>query len=156
MTHFIARPILAAVVELARRRFAAGDVTVERRIVDAPLSYPCRRCLRDGAPGEAMLLFLHAPFDVAGPYAETGAVFAHEAPCATPDLGIDEVPEVTRVRPQAVVRAYSHGHAIHDAALSPTAEVAARVRQFFEDANVDYVHVRNVAYGCFAYRVDRA
>ena len=156
MTHFIASPIAAAVVEAARQRFASGDITVERRIVPPEGGYPCRRCLRDSKAGEAMLLFLHRPFDADGPYAESGAVFAHETPCAASDLGIDEVPEVTRVRAQQVVRAYTHGHAIHDAALTPTADVADTLRRFFDDAAVAYAHVRNVAYGCFAYRVDRA
>ncbi|MDZ4776327.1 MAG: hypothetical protein SGJ23_06030 [Alphaproteobacteria bacterium] len=45
---FIARPIAAETVAAARRRFAEGDASVLRRIVDASLGYPCRCCLRDG------------------------------------------------------------------------------------------------------------
>ncbi len=156
MTHFIARPIAAAVAEAARERFAAGDPTVIRRVVDAPLAYPCRHCLRDGEVGEAMLLFSHSPFETTGPYAERGPVFVHERACDAPDLAVDELPEVTRVRKQVVARAYDHSGAIHDAALVDAPDAAAALRTFFEDARVAFVHVRSVTYGCFTYAVERA
>lgn len=156
MTHFIARPLSTAVAEDARSRFAVGDPTVVRAIVATPLSSPCRHCLRDGEVGEAMLLFSHAPFEATGPYAERGPVFVHERQCAPADLAVDQLPEVTRVRKQVVARAYDQHGAIHDAALVDAPDAAAALRTFLEDANVAFVHVRSVTYGCFSYAVERA
>jgi Protein of unknown function (DUF1203) len=152
---FQVRPIAAAVVVDARARLAVGDPTVVHRVIAEPNSAPCRRCLRDGAPGDAMLLFAHSPFDTAGPYAETGPIFAHER-CEGAALDAGELPEVTRTRAQAVVRVYDRRDAIHDAALTPSAEIAATLAHFFADDNVAYAHVRSATYGCFTYRVDRA
>ncbi len=147
-------PISAAVVADARARFAAGDPTVQRRIVSHPQSAPCRRCLRDGAVGEAMLLFAHSPFTAASPYAETGPVFAHEQ-CAGAELAPGELPEVTRARTHATVRAYDHAGAICDAVLTPAADLAVVLQRFFADDAVACAHVRSASYGCFTYRVDR-
>lgn len=152
---FQVRPIAADVVTAARARLAAGDPTVVRRVITEPNTAPCRRCLCDGAPGEAMLLFAHSPFDSPGPYAETGPIFAHEHPCAPPDLGSDALPEVTLARPRAMVRVYDHAHAIHGAALTSAEDMAATLKRFFGDDNVAYAHVRSASYGCFTYRVDR-
>jgi Protein of unknown function (DUF1203) len=155
-TNFLARPIAETISRAERERAAAGDPDVRRMIADASPGYPCRRCLRDGEVGEAMLLFAHSPFTTGGPYAETGPVFVHERACAAPDLAIDELPEVTRVRNQVVVRAYDHNGAIHDAALAGTGEVSAVIASFFADADVAFAHVRSVTYGCFTYAVERA
>lgn len=156
LTTFIVRSISHVTAAAARLRHIDGDPAVLRRIVDAPLGYPCRSCLRDGEVGEAMLLFSHSPFDGGTPYAETGPIFVHERQCTPAALGVGELPEVTRVRKQVVVRAYDHAGAIHDAALSDTADLAGVIAQFFADADVALAHVRSVTYGCFTYAVERA
>jgi hypothetical protein len=152
---FQVRPVSAATVAEARRRFAAGDPTVERRIVESAGAAPCRHCLRDGKPGEAMFLFAHSPFENVGPYAETGPVFAHEH-CEAAELAPGELPEVTRARAQAFARVYDHRDAIKDAALCPSEEIAATLERFFADDGVAYAHVRSASYNCFTYRVDRS
>ena len=125
-------------------------------IADSSPGYPCRRCLRDGDVGEAMLLFAHSPFTTGGPYAETGPIFVHEQDCAPPDIAVDELPEVTRVRSQVIVRVYDRAGAIHDAALAETHDVSTVIASFFADADVAFAHVRSVTYGCFTYAVERA
>lgn len=153
---FQVHPISAAVVADARVRLRAGDPTVARVIADASPGFPCRRCLCEAAVGEPMLLFRHRPFVEDGPYAESGAILAHEQDCAPPALALDEIPEVTRVRAQCVVRAYDARHWIADGVLCDTADAAETLRALFSRDNVAYAHVRNVGYGCFAYRVERA
>ncbi len=155
-THFIVRPVTETLARSARARAAAGDPDVRRVVADSPSGYPCRSCLRDGDVGETMLLFAHSPFTTGGPYAETGPVFVHERACSPPDLAVDELPEVTRVRAQVVVRAYDHNGAIRDAALAGAGEASAVIASFFADADVAFAHVRSVTYGCFAYAVERA
>lgn len=156
MTHFQIAPIAAAVVEDARQRLAAGDPTVARKIVQTPLSSPCRRCLRDGAPGEAMLLFGYTPFANVGPYVESGPVFAHETPCEPAPYAQDALPDMTAARGHVLVRAYDHTHSIHGAKLTPGVDAAAALKEVFADDTVAYAHVRSATYQCFAYRVDRA
>lgn len=147
-------PIPAAVVDAAKARLAAGDPTVQRRIITTPSSAPCRRCLRDGAPGETMLLFAHTPFDAPSPYAETGPIFAHEQ-CEGASLAAGELPPVTMARAQAFVRAYDHAGAIHGAVLAQRENMPDVIARFFADSDVAYAHVRSASFGCFTYRVDR-
>jgi hypothetical protein len=156
MANFIAKPIPQSVVADARGRLAGGDPRVTRRVADAKPGFPCRRCLRDAEIDEAMLLFTYTPFATEGPYAESGPILAHEADCTAPDLAINAVPDVTTARAQCVVRAYDERGWIVDGRLTDTAEAAAVIRELFDDATVAYAHLRNVGYGCFAYRVDRA
>jgi len=106
--------------------------------------------------GEAMLLFAYSPFSTGGPYAETGPVFVHERDCAAAAPLKGELPEVTRVRKQVIVRAYDQAGAINDAALVDTPDAAAVLERFFDDADVAFAHVRSVTYGCFTYVVERA
>lgn len=156
MTDFIARPIASEFVDRARARLEAGDATVARVIADAKPGYPCRVCLKDAEPGEALLLFTHTPFERDGPYVESGPVLAHADGCAPAGLSPGEIPEVTVARAHCVVRAYDQRGWIHDGRLTETAAVADVLRAFFADAAVAYAHVRNVGYGCFAYEVRRA
>ena len=155
MTTFIATPIPLHIVEDARARLAAGDVRVARVIADAKPSYPCRVCLKDADIGEPKLLFSYRPFDEEGPYAESGAVLAHERSCEPAHLAPGEVPEVTTVRTHCVVRTYDSRGWIHDGVLTETRDAAAVIIASFEDPDVAYAHVRNVGYGCFAYAVKR-
>jgi hypothetical protein len=155
MSRFQAVPISAAVVDAARARLSEGDPTVVRVIVEKALSSPCRRCLCDGEPGEAMLLFTHKPFTHVGPYAESGPVFAHEHACGGDDIAPNAVPAMTTQRAMVVVRAYDHRHFIHDAKLTPGIDAAAQLRALFADDTIAYAHVRSATYGCFTYRVER-
>jgi hypothetical protein len=153
---FKIQPLAPAVVAETRTRPVAGDPRVVRVVAASSPGYPCRRYLRDAAVGEAMLLFPHTPFASESPYVETGAILAHEAECAPPTLAPGEVPEVTRVRANCVVRAYDGRDWIHDGKLVDSADAAATIAAFFADAAVARVHVRNVGYGCFAYEATRA
>jgi hypothetical protein len=103
-----------------------------------------------------MLLFRHRPFAADGPYAESGPILAHEQACEAPDLDVGEIPEVTRVRAQCVVRAYDARDWIADGVLCDSANAAETIMALFAREEIAYAHVRNVGYGCFAYRVDRA
>src|SRR5215211_9554886 len=49
-----------------------------RVTADAPNAYPCRRCLRDAEPGEALLLTGYDPFTGASPYSGPGPIYVHE------------------------------------------------------------------------------
>jgi len=153
--HFKVRPIPAAVVADARARLAAGDPAVARVVVENPLSAPCRRCLRDGAPGEVMILFSYASVDGGGPYAESGPVFAHETPCQSEPIDDDATPTMTADRELVVVRAYDQRSWIHSARLVSGKDAAHAIADMFANDDIAYAHVRSASNGCFTYRVDR-
>ena len=127
----------------------------ERRASDGD-GNPCRHCLDDIAEGEGMLVASYRPFPAPQPYAETGPVFLHAAPCARwTGAGL---PPVLARRDHAMVRAYDAddrivygtGRTVAMAALDATA--AALLAR----PEVRYVHVRSASNGCFTCRVDRA
>lgn len=152
---FQVTPLPTAVVLTALARLAEGDPTVQRRTVTAPLSAPCRHCLGDGEPGEAMLLFAHTPFDRRTPYTETGPVFAHER-CKAAVLGRGVLPPVTHARGQVMLRAYGVDGAIHTGRIVETSALADVLQSLFALPEIAYAHVRSASNGCFTYRVDRA
>ncbi len=123
-------------------------------MVENPLSAPCRRCLRDGQVGEAMILFPYASIG-GGPYAESGPIFAHEASCE-PDADEDVLPKMTSDRELVVVRAYDHRDWIHSARLTPGREAAHAIATLLATADIAFVHVRSATNGCFTYAVERA
>lgn len=113
---------------------------------------PLRCCLRDARAGEALLLFAYRPPLPDSPYQEVGPVFAHEQPCPGPDG--DGYPAAWRTRPQVVrgydARGWMHATAVHDG-TDPQAVIAGMLA----DPAVVEVHSRNVAAGCFMFRVTR-
>ena len=115
---------------------------------------PCRSCLRVTPPGTRLILFAHRPFATTGPYAETGPVFVHADACE-PYRARDVFPADFRPR-RLVFRAYDACGAIHDATLADGADAEATLARQFADAAVARVHVRNPAWGCFDFAVERA
>ena len=145
--------IETAVVDEARRRLRAGDVTVELTTADAPHAFPCRHCLRDAEPGEKLLLFSHSPFVQPGPYREVGPVFAHLEPCARSAGGA--VPDQLRRRLLAV-RGYDRDQRLIACDVAEGNELESLSGAFLARPEVAYVHVRFARAGCYACRIDRA
>jgi hypothetical protein len=145
-----------AAAPLAAVRASGTDVSghpVEHRIAGG--GEPLRCCLRDAAPGEAIILFGYEPrLPKPSPYREIGAVFAHADECGgytTPGY-----PPAWRGRPQ-VLRAYDAEGRIHPSTrvhdgTAPEAELEA----VLADPAVVRVDSRNIAYGCFMLSVTRA
>src|SRR3954447_5861253 len=72
MSSFILTPLPAGDVD-------AGAPRARRRAADE--RSPCRRCLRDAAPGEPLVLAPYDPFTIRSPYASEGPVFVHADGC---------------------------------------------------------------------------
>ncbi|MFC7535143.1 DUF1203 domain-containing protein [Actinoplanes sp. GCM10030250] len=116
---------------------------------------PLRCCLRDAAPGEALILFGYEPPLPASPYREIGAVFAHATPCTGPAGSLTYPPDWYG-RPQ-VLRAYDHHGRIHPATrVTDGTDPEAAIRAVLADPDVARIHSRNVAYGCYMFTVIRA
>jgi hypothetical protein len=146
--HAISRETLAAV------RTSGRDVSghpLEPAVATG--GEPLRCCLRDALPGEDLILFGYEPELPASPYREIGAVFAHARPCPSP--AEDGYPADWRGRGQ-VLRAYDKRGWIHPATrvhdgTDPEREIAA----ILADPEVEQVHSRNVAYGCYMFAITR-
>ncbi|HEV3089419.1 MAG TPA: DUF1203 domain-containing protein [Candidatus Elarobacter sp.] len=115
---------------------------------------PCRSCLRITPRGTRLILFAYQPFTTSGPYAETGPVFVHADAAECEPYRSSEFPEDFRSR-SLVFRAYDASGAIHDATLAAGADAEETLARFFADPAVERVHVRNPAWGCFDFAVER-
>jgi hypothetical protein len=118
------------------------------------LANPCRHCLQLIAEGDTKLVLSYRPFAEAQPYAETGPIFLHEAPCSRYEA--DGVPAWFAFMDPAIVRGYGEDHWIRYATGTVVAGAAIETtcRSILADPTVAYVHVRS-KYNCFQCRVDR-
>ena len=141
------------------RLFALDDEALRkagatRRTVDDPDAFPCRVTLEDALPGEEVLLLSYAHQPAPSPYASSGPIFVRRNAGATRVL-INQVPDQQRRRLLSV-RAYDSQHCIVDGDVTAGAELEALIDRFLADSVVNYLHVHNARYGCYACRVDRA
>jgi hypothetical protein len=131
----------------------ARGVPVER--VGAEGGDPLRCCLRGAESGQSLILFGYEPPLPATPYREIGAVLAHAEPCGGP-ASTTSYPSDWLARPQ-VFRAYDHRGWIHDATRLYDGQDAERVlAEMFADPEVERVHSRNIAWGCYMFTITRA
>jgi Protein of unknown function (DUF1203) len=152
MTTFSIRAIPTDALE--RVRASGVDVSgtpVER--LRAEGGEPLRCCLRNASLGEALILFGYEPPIGKSPYREIGAVFAHAERCSGP-ASEESYPAAWRGKPQ-VLRAYDCRGWIHDARVHDGANPEAEIARFLADPDVEQLHSRNVAYGCFMFVVTR-
>jgi uncharacterized protein DUF1203 len=122
------------------------------QVSDAPA--PCRACLRIAPSGTRLILFAYRPFTTNGPYAETGPVFVHAEACR-PYRAHHVFPADFRPRALAF-RAYDNGGSIHDAMLADGVDAESALAHLLADERAATVHVRNPAWGCFDFAVERA
>jgi hypothetical protein len=114
---------------------------------------PLRCCLRNAQPGEELILFGYEPPIGSSPYREVGAVFAHRSACGGPEMP-DAYPPAWRSRRQ-VLRSYDARGWIRDAIVHDGADPEGAIARLFADPEAVQLHSRNVAYGCFMFRVTR-
>lgn len=116
---------------------------------DAPL----RCCLRDATDGEPIAVIAYCPFPWSSPYAEVGPVFIHAEPCAGYDARA-LYPEGFRRRRQ-IFRAYGYDRKIVHAQIIDGIDADPAIADLFRRADVDFVHSRNVEWGCFMFEIRR-
>ena len=139
--------------------FALDDATlrargIERRIVEETPGTPCRVSLIDAPVGERVLLLPFTHHEVDSPYRASGPIFVREQG-ETARPAVNEVPGML-TRRLLSVRAYDTHAMLVDADVLDGAELEGRVRQFFANPEVSYLHVHNARPGCFNCRIDRA
>ncbi len=143
--------------EVDRIRRGGADANGQRALARAAegVANPCRHCLGLIAEGETKLVLAYRPFEALQPYAETGPIFLHEAPCQRYES--DAPPPWFDFLDPAIVRGYGPDHWIRydTGRVVRGTEIARACREILADETVSYVHVRS-KYNCFQCRVDRA
>ncbi|TDR45054.1 uncharacterized protein DUF1203 [Tahibacter aquaticus] len=124
-----------------------------RYIVDKSPGFPDRIELRDGEPGEAVLLlnFRHQP--AATPYQASHAIFVREGALQAAEFE-NAVPEVLRRRVISL-RAFGADHYMVDADLASGDEIADLIQRYLSDPAVSYLQAHYARRGCYAARVER-
>src|SRR4051794_16505725 len=98
---------------------------------------PCRRCLRDAGPGEALILLPYDPFTVRSPYTSEGPVYVHADGCEAHRPSVGVLPEQVDGRTFSL-RAYDDEAMMVDAAVVPGAELADRARTLLDDGGAAF------------------
>ena len=116
---------------------------------------PCRLCLRDFAVGvDRRLLFTLDPFHGLEPYPLPGPVFIHERECDRhPELG--GFPEDLRTH-DLTFAAYGRGRVLRSEERVAGRDADSAIARLLGRPDVDYIHVRDTAAGCYDLRVERA
>ena len=133
---------------------AHGQVP-ERHVSDGD-GVPCRHCLTRVGKGEPYLILAYRPFPAPQPYAETGPIFLHAAPCARAEEA-DRVPEILTERPDFVLRGYdARDRIVYDTCtIAPGEEIVPAAERLLEGDRVAYRHVRARTSTCYQCRIER-
>jgi len=116
---------------------------------------PCRLCLRDFEIGvEKRLLFTLDPFDGLEALPLPGPVFIPEEAC-------DRYPEQGGFPPDVrshdlTLAAYARGRVLRAEEHVAGESAEGALARLLSRGDVDYVHVRDTAAGCYDFRIERA
>lgn len=117
---------------------------------------PCRQCLRDFAVGqETRILFTYDAFAENETLPLPGPVFIHEASCERyPEEG--GFPADLRAH-ALTLAAYGRGRRLRaeEHVAAAQADLEEVLDRLLERPDVDYVHVRDTAAGCYDCRIER-
>lgn len=133
----------------------AYGLTPERRLSDGD-GVPCRHCLTDVAADDEYLIVAYRPFPELQPYAETGPIFLHAAPCGRhPEAG--NTPDLFLKREHLLIRGYGHDDRIlyGTGQVARTGDIAEVAAGLLERSEIAYVHLRSASNNCFQCRIDR-
>jgi hypothetical protein len=152
-THFQIVPLPHEVAQAARhsRLDSFGNALSVLRDGKA---HQCRFCLQMSLAHEGVILLAYRPFASNQPYAEVGPIFVHEQDC-------DAYQDVSAYpsgfpRKAVVLRAYNDRDQIVGAQAVRDRRVEDVIAEMFADQKTAYLHARNLGYGCYMFRIDRA
>ncbi len=127
---------------------ALGAVRVT---ADAP-GYPCRVSLEEAAPGEELMLVNHVSHDVDGPFRTAYAFYVRKG--AVTAAFTDSTPPMLDKRTLGL-RGFDEAGMLRGALLALPGEADSRIRELFEQPEIDTIHAHNAVYGCFLARIER-
>lgn len=115
---------------------------------------PCRHCLRTFRVGEEnRILFTYDPFDGLETFPLPGPIFIHEAECERypEDAGF---PEELKAHP-LTLSSYGRGRVLREQVRIEGSAVEVEIERMLSRDDVDYIHVRDTAAGCYDLRIER-
>ncbi len=125
--------------------------------VDDDGGWPLRCCLADSAPGDEIAIIAWSPFPWTGAYAERGPIVVHAGECAgshpTAELPTGFAERAMTLRPYGHDQRIAYHRVVHVGADESIEDAVAAV---LTEADVDFVHGRNVTGGCYAFTARRA
>jgi hypothetical protein len=133
----------------------ANGLPPERHVSDGD-GIPCRHCLQNVSAGEDYLVLAYRPFPALQPYAETGPVFLHAAPCARADEAHTAPPQLAR-RAAHLIKGYGGNDRIvyGTGKIVPSGDLDAEAAAILKRDDVAYVHVRSSVNNCYTCRIER-
>lgn len=115
---------------------------------------PCRLCLHTFNQGkENRILFTYNPFEGLDSYPSPGPIFIHEKKCS-PYSAVNEFPADLRSL-KLVFEAYGPERWLVLQERIRDGAVEAAITRMFDQAAVEYIHVRNEEAGCFIAHIER-
>lgn len=141
-----------------RPHYGLGDAELQRlgirRVrVESENSMPERIELRDGSPGETLLLLNHMHQSAFGPYRSCHAIYVREGAERAAEY-VNEIPAVLARRTLSL-RAFDAAGDIVDAALAEGSGQAPAIRRLLAEPRAQYLHAHYAAFGCYAARIER-
>lgn len=137
----------------ATRRSPGYGHPVHAETADGP--WPCRVCLERKEPrGERRLLFTYDPFHGLEELPLPGPVFVHEEPCVR-FAGENRFPDDLR-RVPLTFNAYGRGRKLRAQEAVTDGRVEPVIAALLARDDVDYLHLRHRAAGCYLARIERA
>ena len=132
----------------------AYGLAPEIHVSDGP-GHPCRYCLKNIDKGEEFLILAYRPFPALQPYAETGPIFLHAAPCRR--YGTEEILPPILESPDYIIRGYDPDDRIvyGSGAVTPTGTIAAYAEELLARGGIAYLHVRSARNNCYQCRIER-
>lgn len=127
---------------------------VIRSQVVEPNSIPCRVSLVDAQPGETVLLLNHAHLDEQSPFDSKYAIYIREKALEA-NLPVNETPSHLNSRLLSV-RGFSKKHHLQSADVVEGSVLKPAIKRFFEEADIEYLHIHNAREGCYHAKVVRS
>jgi Protein of unknown function (DUF1203) len=122
-----------------------------RVIADGP-GYPCRVSLAEAEPGEELILVNHVSNDVDGPFRTAHAIYVRKD--AAPAEFVDAAPASLDTRTIGL-RGFDTVGMLRGGLLALPGEADGRIRELFENPEIDTIHAHTATYGCFLARIER-
>jgi len=116
-------------------------------------SSPCRHCLRLICAGERALLFTYDPF-VGDARPLPGPIYIHSEACERYRESAN-FPEELRASPRTLAAYGSERRMILETLVPADGDFDAAMLAIATNPDVNYVHVRSTAAGCFTFRASR-
>lgn len=121
--------------------------------VDQSPGFPDRVEMREGRPGERMLLLNHLCQGANSPYRARHAIYVRDGATERFEAA-GEIPEVMRTRILSL-RGYDAAGMMVDAGLAQGDGLEDEILRLLDRPEVAYLHAHNAIRGCYSGRIDR-